>query len=182
MHLTSLLSILLAKNIGSLSDSRSTTLWSYVYLEVMVCTYPFPFYIFPSFSFVSVFLSNIRNVDCKPTHLGESAEDVERILSHLYERVSSTWNDISAREVGDALQRAAALLCSSSDDHPLVIHYLVSLPFRIFSKGSIQLGISLWLGVMHENPRTGPRILVEVMECWERTVEHKKGLFDATFE
>lgn len=148
----------------------------------MVCTYPFPFYIFPSFSFVSVFLSNIRNVDCKPTHLGESAEDVERILSHLYERVSSTWNDISAREVGDALQRAAALLCSSSDDHPLVIHYLVSLPFRIFSKGSIQLGISLWLGVMHENPRTGPRILVEVMECWERTVEHKKGLFDATFE
>ncbi|RJE23272.1 phosphatidylinositol 4-kinase [Aspergillus sclerotialis] len=119
--------------------------------------------------------------DRKPTHLGESAEDVENILSHLYERLSIR-NDTSAREVSDALQRAAALLCSSSDDHPFVIHYLVSLPFRIFSKGSIQLGISLWLGVMHENPRTGPRILVEVMECWERTVEHKEGLFDPTFD
>lgn len=103
------------------------------------------------------------------------------MLSRLYERVIAQ-DEISAREISDALQRAAALLCSSSDDHPFVIHCLVSLPFRIFSKASVQLGISLWLGVMHENPRTGPRILVEAMECWERTVEYRKGLFDPTFE
>lgn len=130
---------------------------------------------------ISLLKSDIRNVGHKPMYLTESAVELERMLSQIYERVNAG-NDISAREVSDALQRAAALLCSSSYDHPYVIHCLVALPFRIFSKHSIQLGVSLWLGVIHENPRVEPRILVEVMGCWEKTVEHKKGLFDPSFE
>lgn len=114
-------------------------------------------------------------------HLMESAEEVEKMLCHLYERLDAR-DEVPTRDVSDVLQRAAALLCSSSYDHPFIIHCLVALPFRIFSKTSIQLGVSLWLGVIHENPRIEPRILIEVMECWERTVEHKRGLFDPSFE
>lgn len=114
-------------------------------------------------------------------HPGQSTEDLETMLCGLYQRVNRA-NAASTSEIGDALQRAAAVLCSSSYVNPLIAHYLVALPFRVFSKQSIRLGISFWLGVIHENPRAEPRILVEVLEWWERTVEHGKGLFDPSFE
>lgn len=125
--------------------------------------------------------SNPVSVGRKPLHLLESAEELEEMLCHLHERLDSR-NEVPTHYISDVLQRAAAILCSGSYDHPFIIHSLVSLPFRIFSKSSIQLGVSLWLGVIHENPRIEPRILVEVLECWEKTVEHKRGLFDPSFE
>lgn len=117
----------------------------------------------------------------KSTRVEESTANLEEKLSNLYDRVS-TKNNVPMKELGSALRRAAASLSSNDCPQPSIIHYMVALPFRIFSKQSIQLGISLWLGVIHDNPRTEPRILVEVMSCWERTVEQKKGLFNPSFE
>lgn len=110
----------------------------------------------------------------------ESTEGLEKMLCGLYQRVNRG-ERVSNGEIRDALRRGAAVLCSSSHVHPLIAHYLVALPFRVFSKELIRLGVSLWLGVIHENPRTEPRILVEVLEWWERSVEHGKGLFDPSF-
>lgn len=94
----------------------------------------------------------------------------------------STGYDLSSHELHDALRKAAALLCRSDDDLPSIAHYLVDIPFRIFSKESIQFGISIWLGVINENPKTESRILTEVAVAWERTVQRGKGLFDPSFE
>lgn len=110
----------------------------------------------------------------------ESGDDLDRLLSGLYER-SMNDEDIPLLEVRDVLRQAAALICSSSKPRLSVVHYLVALPFQIFTKEIIKLGVSLWLGVIHENPNIEPRILAEVVEAWERSVQRRKGLFDGSF-
>ena len=110
----------------------------------------------------------------------ESAEDLEYSLARLYER-SMRGGHIPLVEARDVLRQAAGLICSSSKPRLSVVHYLVALPFQIFTKGIIKLGVSLWLGVIHENPSIEPRILAEVVEAWERSIQRRQGLFDPTF-
>lgn len=112
--------------------------------------------------------------------LPESAEVLEYTLLNLYKR-SVDEEDIPLLELKDALRQAANLICSCSKPRLSLIHYLVALPFQIFTKETIQLGVSLWLGVINENPSTEPRVLAEVMEAWEGTIQRRKGLFDPSF-
>lgn len=100
-------------------------------------------------------------------------------LAHIESRLASRKNTPIA-EVRDILRRAAALLCRTEKDESAITHYLVSLPFAIFSKEAIKLGVSLWLGVMNENPRMESRILAEVAQQWELTIQKHLGLFSPT--
>ena len=98
------------------------------------------------------------------------------ILSSL-ERMASKNGDAYIEERRDILRRAAALLCKSKEDRCSIVQYLVGIPFTVFSKHSIKLGIALWLGVINENPRMEPRILAEIAQSWETTVRRKMGVF-----
>ena len=82
----------------------------------------------------------------------------------------------------NVLRRAAALLCGSNEAQPSIISQLVNIPFQIFTTESINLGASLWLGVIHENAKTEPRMLVEVAQAWERTIHRKLGIFNPNFK
>jgi phosphatidylinositol 4-kinase len=105
----------------------------------------------------------------------ESADAITA-LSHIEKRILSR-KATSLTDVRDILRRAAALLCRSEQDECSIIHYLVSIPFAMFTKQSIKLGISLWLGVIHENPRMEPRILAEIVQRWEFSIQKRQGLF-----
>ncbi|KAL2137056.1 hypothetical protein VTI74DRAFT_9662 [Chaetomium olivicolor] len=105
----------------------------------------------------------------------ESA-DALTALSHIEKRILSR-KATSLTDVREILRRAAALLCRSEQDECSIIHYLVGIPFAIFTKQSIKLGISLWLGVMNENPRMEPRILAEIVQRWESSIQKRQGLF-----
>ncbi|KAL4946901.1 hypothetical protein BDV06DRAFT_2724 [Aspergillus oleicola] len=105
---------------------------------------------------------------------------IENLLASIHKAVTSG-SQITLPEVRDALQRAAAILCGSNTTHAAIARSLVSLPFQIFSKESINIGVSLWLGVMHENPRLEPTILFEVVQQWESTILRRQGLFDPSF-
>ncbi|OJJ43004.1 hypothetical protein ASPZODRAFT_1254817 [Penicilliopsis zonata CBS 506.65] len=109
------------------------------------------------------------------------SQNLEHSLSCLYEK-SVRGEDVSPIQVRDELRQAAAVLCSSNEMHPSLIHYLVVLPFQIFTKDMIKLGISLWLGVIHEKPLAEPRILMEAAGEWEKTVRRRGGLFDPSLE
>ncbi|KAF9884109.1 phosphatidylinositol-4- kinase [Aspergillus nanangensis] len=111
----------------------------------------------------------------------ESAESIERTLRHLYGQAKSG-AEIPFIEVRDILRQAAALLCGKKTSHPSISHYLVALPFEMFSKEAIGLGVSLWLGVTNENPRLEPKILVEIMTAWEKSIQRRRGMFDASFD
>lgn len=105
----------------------------------------------------------------------ESADAITA-LSHIERRILER-KPTSLADVREILRRAAALLCRSERDECSIIHYLVSIPFAMFTKQSIKLGISLWLGVMNENPRMESRILAEIVQRWEFSIQKRLGLF-----
>jgi len=53
----------------------------------------------------------------------------------------------------------------------------VGIPFSTFTKQSIKLGISLWLGVINENARMEPKIVAAIAENWEKTIRNRIGVF-----
>ncbi|KAI1326204.1 phosphatidylinositol 3 [Xylariaceae sp. FL0255] len=106
--------------------------------------------------------------------------DAVAALAHVESRLTGK-KVTPLHDVRDILRRAAALLCRSQKDESAITHYLVTIPFRIFTKESIKFGVSLWLGVMNENPRMEPRILSEIAQQYEVTIQKKQGLFNRRF-
>ncbi|KAL9006999.1 MAG: hypothetical protein Q9188_000287 [Gyalolechia gomerana] len=111
----------------------------------------------------------------------ENLEDGQVIVKHLEYRTRSR-NFVPIGEMRDTLRRAAALLCKAQMDQSALVHHLVSIPFVMFTKQSIKLGVSLWLGVINENPRMESRILTEVAEQWESTVLRRIGAFSSKLQ
>ena len=111
---------------------------------------------------------------------GNEGDDALTVLTHLEARILKR-KYVPIGELRDILRRAAALLCRSKQDECAIVHHLVGIPFAIFTKQSIKLGISLWLGVINENPRMEPRILMEVAQQWDSTVQRRLGIFNDKF-
>ena len=103
-------------------------------------------------------------------------ENDQAILTYLESRTSDK-KFVSIGELRDILRRATALLCRSERDQCAIIQHLVNVPFAVFSKQSIKLGISLWLGAINENSRMESRILAVIAENWEKTVHSRMGVF-----
>jgi phosphatidylinositol 4-kinase A len=110
----------------------------------------------------------------------DAVRDTKLALSSLEHRISCNEN-IPTETLRNVLRRAAALCCSDNVQLSIISH-LVNIPFQMFTKESIKMGTSLWLGVIHENPRTEPRILMDVTLAWERTIHRKLGIFDPKFK
>jgi phosphatidylinositol 4-kinase A len=125
----------------------------------------------------SALIGKPRNVDYGLPEMGKVMTATRELLEDVQIRIMQQ-HAVPLAEVRDILRRAGALLCRAESDEGTIVHYLVGIPFNILSKQAIKLGISLWTGVIKENPRTESRILAEVAECWENTVRNKKGLFD----
>ncbi|KAL2212130.1 hypothetical protein CC79DRAFT_1318149 [Sarocladium strictum] len=100
------------------------------------------------------------------------------VLAHAEARILSK-KTTSLPEVREILRRAAAALCRSPSDESAVARYLVSIPFDLFTKQSIKLGVSLWLGVINENPLLESRLVNEIAQQWETTIHRKVGLFSS---
>jgi phosphatidylinositol 4-kinase len=113
----------------------------------------------------------------KKARIDQSIEDARALLADMESRTLSH-QQVSTAELRDVLRRAGALLCRADTDQGAIIHHLVGIPFAVFSKQAIKLGISLWTGVIKENARMESRLLFEIAECWETTVRQRVGLFD----
>ncbi|KAF5125838.1 Phosphatidylinositol 4-kinase STT4 [Metarhizium anisopliae] len=123
------------------------------------------------------FMSVNRRLSFSQSHVTESA-NAATALAHVEARILSK-KATPLNEVRDILRRAAALLCRSYRDESAVTKYLVSIPFALFTKQSIKVGVSLWLGVMNENPRLEPKLLNCIAQQWEFTISQKVGLFSS---
>lgn len=118
-----------------------------------------------------------RRASYLPGSDNESADAVSA-LAHIENRILQKKNTPMA-DIWDILRRAAALLCRSETGQECsVAHYLVSIPFAMFTKHSMKFGVSLWLGVINENPIWEPRILNEIAQQWEFSIHKKLGLFN----
>ncbi|KAJ4173624.1 phosphatidylinositol-4- kinase [Fusarium falciforme] len=117
------------------------------------------------------FMNHNRRLSFVQSSVKESA-NATTALAHIEARILSK-KSAAITEVRDILRRAAALLCRTEKDEAAIAHYLVSIPFALFTKQSIKLGVSLWLGVMNENPRLEPKLLNEIAQQWEFTLARK---------
>ncbi|CAN9411102.1 unnamed protein product [Alternaria alternata] len=112
----------------------------------------------------------------KSTYLSRSLHEATSLLVDLENRTLNH-KHVTIAELRDILRRAAALLCRVKTDQSPIVQHLVGIPFAVFSKQSIKLGISLWTSVAKENPRMESRILVAIAENWENTVRKRRGIF-----
>jgi phosphatidylinositol 4-kinase len=107
----------------------------------------------------------------------KTMEDAGALLADIENRTLNH-KVVPIAELRDALRRAGALLCRTQKDQGAIVQHLVGIPFSVFTKQSIKLGISLWMGVIKENARMESRIFVEIARNWEQTVRQRRGLFD----
>jgi len=103
-------------------------------------------------------------------------QDMAQILLHFEKGLHMKAN-VPLNELRDTLRKAASLLCRSQGDQTGILGSFVRIPFVSFTKHTIKFGLSLWMGVIKENPRMEPRILVEIVECWLGTIRRKLGVF-----
>ncbi|EEH47921.2 1-phosphatidylinositol 4-kinase STT4 [Paracoccidioides brasiliensis Pb18] len=123
----------------------------------------------------------VSKVDLTSPNYVNTVKKNETLLLELESRISQG-QKIPLDICRNLLRRAAALICSSSGAQTSIVSHLVNIPFLMFTRESIKMGISLWLGVIHENPHTEPRILTEVAQAWERTIHKKMGIFNPDFQ
>ncbi|KAH8726282.1 hypothetical protein GQ44DRAFT_826007 [Phaeosphaeriaceae sp. PMI808] len=126
-------------------------------------------------------LRNGATVASPSSTLSRSLQDATNLLVDLENR-TLTHKHVTIAELRDILRRAAALLCRVKTDESAIVHHLVGIPFAVFSKQSIKLGISLWTSVTKENPRMESRILVAIAENWETTVRKRRGVFSSSLK
>ncbi|KAI6785997.1 Phosphatidylinositol 4-kinase-like protein [Emericellopsis cladophorae] len=122
------------------------------------------------------FMTHGLRQSIRPPTLAESA-NASTALAHVEARILSK-KTTSLNEIRDILRRAAALLCRSHVDESAVARYLVSIPFSLFTKQSMKLGVSLWLGVINENPRLESKLVNEIAQQWEFSITRRVGLFN----
>ena len=101
--------------------------------------------------------------------------DEEFLVLLEHRKFNKTFNSIEA--LHDVLRRATTMLHRSKKHQIIIIHHLVDIPFAIFTNEAIKLGVSLWLGIINENPLLGSIVLSEIAQCWERTVRNRMGVF-----
>ena len=121
------------------------------------------------------------NAEKSTPRFQQSSKEEHALLARLEQRAVEC-KYIAIGELRDVLRRAAALLCRTSEEQCEIVQQLVGIPFAIFTKQSIKLGVSLWLGVIHENPRMEPTIMAYVAQGWEDSVRKHMGAFSAKLQ
>ncbi|MCO5553770.1 hypothetical protein L7F22_007296 [Adiantum nelumboides] len=97
-------------------------------------------------------------------------------------RVSADLVDPHARplpfaELRRLLYRSAALAVALPDVHYDLLHYLVSIPIRVFTPAAITTASHVWTWVIGERPLFETKIMVEISLGWATTIKGRKGLF-----
>ncbi|PWN92771.1 hypothetical protein FA10DRAFT_298233 [Acaromyces ingoldii] len=97
-------------------------------------------------------------------------------------RVSADLADPHARplpfaELRRLLYRSAALAVALPDVHYDLLHYLVSIPIRVFTPAAITTASHVWTWVIGERPLFETKIMVEISLGWATTIKGRKGLF-----
>lgn len=115
---------------------------------------------------------------CAERKAGDLSAGIEASLANL-EAEAQANKEVSNEELRRALGQAASFLSRPREGSCSIARQLVRIPFILFTKQSINLGISLWLNVINENPAIESRLLVEIAEHCQDTVRRRLGMFDS---
>ncbi|KAK9238306.1 hypothetical protein V1525DRAFT_401672 [Lipomyces kononenkoae] len=121
-----------------------------------------------------------RRVDSGSTaDSDEQLDDFKKIRNSLLDLRDKVHKRkyISIAELREGLLRAAAFCLGNEVLAPQLVHLLVRIPFSIFTKQSIKLGVSLWLWVLSEAPHLQSRVLSEIALGFEWSIRYHEGIY-----
>ncbi|KAF9227759.1 hypothetical protein BS17DRAFT_726240 [Gyrodon lividus] len=87
---------------------------------------------------------------------------------------------LTVQDLKRLLFRCAATLISLEKCDYALLHYLVTLPFEVFTPAAIAAGIEVWTWVIAERPVVEVALMCEVLSAWFGTVRDRKGVFSHT--
>ncbi|KAG2100206.1 uncharacterized protein F5147DRAFT_710970 [Suillus discolor] len=103
------------------------------------------------------------------------------------DKMADTMNDIrnkrsslTVQDLQRLLFRCAAILISLEQCDYTLVHFLVALPFEVFTPSAVAAGIETWTWVIAERPNMEVAIMCEVLTSWFGTVKDRKGVFSAS--
>ncbi|KAG1849308.1 hypothetical protein DFJ58DRAFT_795151 [Suillus subalutaceus] len=103
------------------------------------------------------------------------------------DKMADTMNDIrnkrsslTVQDLQRLLFRCAAILISLEKCDYTLVHFLVALPFEVFTPSAVAAGIETWTWVIAERPNMEVVIMCEVLTSWFGTVKERKGVFSAS--
>ncbi|KIO22722.1 hypothetical protein M407DRAFT_216052 [Tulasnella calospora MUT 4182] len=96
-----------------------------------------------------------------------------KALAHIWDKTST----LSTQELKRLLFRCASALASAKKCDYDLLHYLVTIPFEIFSPLSISLGIESWTWLIRERPDCEISLMLEINSAWAGTIKKHKGVF-----
>ncbi|KAK9316231.1 hypothetical protein V1524DRAFT_426874 [Lipomyces starkeyi] len=115
---------------------------------------------------------------------GKQLHDFTKInnsLLDLHDKVNNR-KLISIAELREGLLRAAAFCLANTVLAPQLVHFLVHIPFSIFTKQSIKLGVSLWLWILNEAPDLQSRVLSEIALGFEWSIRCREGIYSKSHD
>lgn len=112
----------------------------------------------------------IHNIEEKA--IGISVQDMKRLLF----RCAATIIALDKVSIDAVLVFITDLISYSKTNHSL-LHYMVALPFSVFSPSAIAAGVEVWTWAIAEKPEMEVAIVSEILAAWTETAYQRKGIF-----
>ncbi|KAF8529176.1 hypothetical protein BU17DRAFT_73353 [Hysterangium stoloniferum] len=104
----------------------------------------------------------------------------DALKSKMAESIRDVQNKTSVLTIQDLkrlLFRCASILISTPQREDDLLHYLVVLPYEIFTPPSISTAIEAWTWLMAERPDLEMSVMLEFNAAWMDAIKHKRGMF-----
>ncbi|KDE03986.1 hypothetical protein MVLG_05555 [Microbotryum lychnidis-dioicae p1A1 Lamole] len=98
-------------------------------------------------------------------------------LEALAEQLDQHKMHVKLVDIRALLYRSGGHLVKAQSPDPDILQQLVHLPARIFTDVVIEIATEVWTWVVDARPELEPRLMVEVAEAWQSTIQRRQGLF-----
>ncbi|EGO21128.1 hypothetical protein SERLADRAFT_452259 [Serpula lacrymans var. lacrymans S7.9] len=108
-------------------------------------------------------------------------EALKNKLAHTMDDIRGKNSTLTVQDLKRLLFRCAAIVISSDKCEYTLLHYLVSLPFGVFSPSAISAGIEVWTWVIAEKLALEVALMAEILSSWFDSVRERKGIFSTSY-
>ncbi|KAG6376278.1 hypothetical protein JVT61DRAFT_2256 [Boletus reticuloceps] len=102
---------------------------------------------------------------------------LKRKMEDTMNAILGKTSTLTVQDLKRLLFRCAATLIALDKCEYTLLHYLVTLPFEVFTPSAIATGIEVWTWVIAEKPATEVTLISEILAAWFATVRDRKGVF-----
>ncbi|KZT27321.1 atypical/PIKK/PI4K protein kinase [Neolentinus lepideus HHB14362 ss-1] len=112
-----------------------------------------------------------------PTELKQEKQVLKDHLEKNLRDIREKRSNLTVQDLRRLLFRcSAAMLSPPKPDYDL-LHYLIILPFEVFSPSAVSTGVEVWTWAIAECPSIEMALLTELNSAWVTTIRQGKGFF-----